>query len=301
VEVVTSVQRRMRWTTEQKLEIVKQTNEPGSSVYLLARQHGLTAAQLFQWRKAYLEGSLAAVGTNETVVPASELQEAMRRIKQLEVALGRKTLENEILKEAVDFAKAIKLDFALACIAWGRAIRTVCMELGVSRSNVLTKKTRSSDWADLRNSPPKADDADLKEAIASVVKDQATYCCRRVWARLKIDGRQINHKRVYRVMRDEGWLLFRQGQKLIDTRKHEGTVAVKEIDTRWCSDGLELSCDNGERVRVAFVLDCCGREIMSWVATTKGIDAGLVGDSMMLAVEKPFWIKRLTCPLETYH
>ena len=55
-----------------------------------------------------------------------------------------------------------------------------------------------------------------------------------------------------------------------------------------CSDGLELSCDNGERVRVAFALDCCDREIMSWVATTKGIDAGLVGDLMMQAVEKRF-------------
>ncbi len=63
---------------------------------------------MFQWRKAYLEGSLVAVGANETVVPASELQEAMRRIKQLEGALGRKTLENEILKKAVDFAKAKK-------------------------------------------------------------------------------------------------------------------------------------------------------------------------------------------------
>ena len=108
VEVVTSVQRRRRWTPEQKLEIVKQTNEPGSSVSMVARQFGISAAQLFQWRKAYLQGSLMAVGANETVVPASELQEAMRRIKQLEGALGRKTLENEILKEAVDFAKAKK-------------------------------------------------------------------------------------------------------------------------------------------------------------------------------------------------
>lgn len=108
VEVVTSVQRRRRWTPEQKLEIVKQTNEPGSSVSMVARQFGIAAAQLFQWRKAYLQGSLMAVGANETVVPASELQEAMRRIKQLEGALGRKTLENEILKEAVDFAKAKK-------------------------------------------------------------------------------------------------------------------------------------------------------------------------------------------------
>ena len=108
VEVVTSVQRRRRWTPEQKLEIVKQTNEPGNSVSMVARQFGITAAQLFQWRKAYLQGSLMAVGANETVVPASELQEGMRRIKQLEGALGRKTLENEILKEAVDFAKAKK-------------------------------------------------------------------------------------------------------------------------------------------------------------------------------------------------
>ena len=108
VEVVTSVQRRRRWTPEQKLEIVKQTNEPGSTVSMVARQFGISAAQLFQWRKAYLQGSLMAVGANENVVPASELQEAMRRIKQLEGALGRKTLENEILKEAVDFAKAKK-------------------------------------------------------------------------------------------------------------------------------------------------------------------------------------------------
>jgi transposase len=106
VEVGNSVQRRRRWTPEQKLEIVKQTNQLGSSVSLVARQNGLTAAQLFQWSKAYLEGPWVAVGANETVVLASEHQEDMRRIKQLEGALGRKTLENEILKEAVDFAKA---------------------------------------------------------------------------------------------------------------------------------------------------------------------------------------------------
>jgi transposase len=55
VEVVTSVQRRRHWTPEQKLELIKQTNAPGCSVSLVARQHGLTAAQLFQWRKANLD------------------------------------------------------------------------------------------------------------------------------------------------------------------------------------------------------------------------------------------------------
>ncbi len=54
VEVVTSVQRRRRWTPEQKLAIVKQTNEPCSSVSLVDREHGLTAAQLLQWRRPTL-------------------------------------------------------------------------------------------------------------------------------------------------------------------------------------------------------------------------------------------------------
>jgi transposase len=108
VEVITGVQRRRRWTPEQKLDWVRRTMEPGMSVSLVAREAGITASQLFQWRKAYTEGSLVAVGANEPVVPASELQEAMKRIKQLEAALGRKTLENDILREAVDFAKSKK-------------------------------------------------------------------------------------------------------------------------------------------------------------------------------------------------
>lgn len=108
VEVITGVQRRRRWTPAEKLEWVRKTMEPGMSVSLVAREAGITASQLFGWRKAYTQGSLVAVGANEPVVPASELQEAMKRIKQLEAALGRKTLENDILKEAVDFAKAKK-------------------------------------------------------------------------------------------------------------------------------------------------------------------------------------------------
>jgi transposase len=56
--------------------------------------------------KAYLEGSLVAVGANVALLLPSELKEDMRRIKQLEGAMGRKTLEKEIFMEAVDFAKA---------------------------------------------------------------------------------------------------------------------------------------------------------------------------------------------------
>jgi len=108
VEVLTGVQRRRRWTAEQKLAMVKQTFEPGMSVSYVARQMGVAASQLFNWRKAYTNGSLVAVAANEQMVPASALQDAVKRIKLLEAALGRKTLENEILKEAVEYAKSKK-------------------------------------------------------------------------------------------------------------------------------------------------------------------------------------------------
>ncbi len=39
---------------------------------------------------------------------------------------------------------------------------------------------------------------------------------------------------------------------------------------------------------MAFALEYCDREAMSWVATTRGIDADLVGDLMMQAVESRF-------------
>ena len=65
-------------------------------------------AQLFNWCKAYLINFMRTVGINETLVPASELQEAMNCIEKFEGALGRKTLQNENLKKFIDLAKERK-------------------------------------------------------------------------------------------------------------------------------------------------------------------------------------------------
>ena len=87
----------------------------------------------------------------------------------------------------------------------------------------------------------------------------------------------VNVKRVYRVMKARGLLLERHTGNGAE-RRHDGRVAVDHSDTRWCSDGFEIGCDNGERVRIAFTLDCCDREAISWVATTGGINGGDIRD-----------------------
>lgn len=71
-------------------------------------------------------------------------------------------------------------------------------------------------------------------------------------------------------------------------RSHDGRVAVDRSNLRWCSDGFEIGCDNREKVRVAFVLDCCDREAISWTATTQGVKSADVQDMALLAVESRF-------------
>jgi len=108
VDVLTHPEQRRRFSVEQKLAIVRETFEPGRSVSTVARQHDVHANRVFKWRKLYQEGSLAAVRTGESVVPASELAEAMKQIRDLQRMLGKKTMENEILKEAVEIAHSRK-------------------------------------------------------------------------------------------------------------------------------------------------------------------------------------------------
>ncbi|WHH43942.1 phage tail tape measure protein [Escherichia coli] len=107
-------EKRRRRTTQEKIAIVQQSFEPGMTVSLVARQHGVAASQLFLWRKQYQEGSLTAVAAGEQVVPASELAAAMKQIKELQRLLGKKTMENELLKEAVEYGRAKKVDTVLS-------------------------------------------------------------------------------------------------------------------------------------------------------------------------------------------
>ncbi len=106
VEVITSVQRRRRWSTEEKVRIVEETYLPGNSVSLVARRYGIAGNQLFT--RLMAQGALTAAGAGEEVVPASELRAAHQQIRELQRLLGKKTLENEILREAVERVAAPK-------------------------------------------------------------------------------------------------------------------------------------------------------------------------------------------------
>jgi transposase len=84
VEIITSVQRRRRWTASEKVRIVEETFEPGMTVSLVARRHGVAPNQLFTWRRLVVEGALTAAGSGEQVVPASDYRALQSQVRELQ-------------------------------------------------------------------------------------------------------------------------------------------------------------------------------------------------------------------------
>ena len=109
IEVITSIQRRRRWAAEEKRAIVEEAEQLGASISSVARKYGINPNQLFHWRRLIRQGSLSAVRADEEVVPVSEVKQLRARLRELERLLGKKTMEAEILKEALELSREKKL------------------------------------------------------------------------------------------------------------------------------------------------------------------------------------------------
>lgn len=168
-------------------------------------------------------------------------------------------------------------------------MKRVCEALAVSRSNIAERGKGESSPQGRYRMP---DDGWLLPLIREVVDERPTYGYRRIHAlvnkALRAVGKNpVNHKRVYRIMKQNGLLLARfTGRKT--ARPHDGKVVTLKSNLRWCSDVFEIACWSSEVVRVAFSLDCCDREVMSYVATPFWINGEMVRDLMIQSVEHRF-------------
>ncbi len=163
--------------------------------------------------------------------------------------------------------------------------------LGVARSQ-LTVRLKHLTSPTVRRSRP-VNDLELVAEIQQHVSELPSYGYRRVWGLLR-RAREAQHlpainvKRVYRVMRDHHLLLERRIKQPGVPHRHEGRIAVKTSNTRWCSDGFEFRCEDGAKLSVTFALDCCDREAIGWVASPTGYSGDDIRDLMLESVEKRF-------------
>ena len=138
----------------------------------------------------------------------------------------------------------------------------------------------------------KTDDIDLLPKIRSLVDERPSYGYRRIHrppvrSPFRAGKTPVNHKRIYRIRKQNHLLLPRHS----GTRSHPmhgGIVRTTRSNRRWCSYVFEISCPNGEIVRVAFAPDCCDREVLSSVATTGSVFGGLIQNRMGQALAARF-------------
>ena len=100
--IETGAGKKRYWSPKEKLRIVEESLQPGETISHVARRNGVAPNLLYRWRKLMCEGGAVAIEKDEAVVPASEAKRLEQRVRDLERLLGKKTLENEILRDALD-------------------------------------------------------------------------------------------------------------------------------------------------------------------------------------------------------
>lgn len=108
IEIITDGGRRRRWTAAEKLRIVEETLDERASISVVARRNGVAPNLLYRWRRLMLEGGSVAVSEDDDVTSNKVVRQMEDRIRELERQLGRKTLEAEILREALDKSRSKK-------------------------------------------------------------------------------------------------------------------------------------------------------------------------------------------------
>lgn len=137
----------------------------------------------------------------------------------------------------------------------------------------------------------KSDDGDILLEIRKVIKQRPSYGYKRVTAMINKQRRteglkSYNRKRIYRIM-DMNSLIFKKSKSIRDHEK-TGKIITLFSNIRWCSDGLEIKCFNGEKVYVAFTLDCHDRENIGYVGSKEPLLATDIQELMIKSVESRF-------------
>lgn len=140
----------------------------------------------------------------------------------------------------------------------GASVSLVCRALDVPRS-----------WFYYRRKPRRKTEGcrrpDVEQAIRQILLERpATYGYRRIHGMLGRQGIQADPKTVWKIMRRRGWLSSARSKTLRPGRLHEGQVSVPEPNRRWASDITSIKAWNGEKGRLAVIVDCADRSVLAW-------------------------------------
>lgn len=139
--------------------------------------------------------------------------------------------------------------------AYGMSVRRACRVLGCCRMTMRYQALRT-------------DDTVLRDRMKAIAHERRRFGYRRLHVLLRREGYQVNHKRLFRIYREEKLMVRRRGGR----KRAMGTRAPMLIpmapNERWSLDFVSDQMTDGRRFRVLTVVDDCTRECLTLVADT---------------------------------
>ena len=241
--------KRSRFTEEQIIGILKE-HEAGMPVSDLCRKHGVSDASIYKWKASF--GGM-------DVSRGQAAEGARGRERQAEADAGRRDArqcraEGSLGKEVVTPAAKRKA-VAHLMEAHGMSERRACKAIGFCRMTISYKTTRG-------------DDASLRERMKAIAQERRRFGYRRLHVLLRREGLQVNHKKLFRLYREEKLTVRRRGgrKRAIGTRAP--MLVPLRPNERWSLDFVSDQFTDGRRFRILTVVDDCTRECLALVADT---------------------------------
>ena len=133
--------------------------------------------------------------------------------------------------------------------------RRACKAIGCCRMTVRYQSTRP-------------DDRDIRERMIVLARERRRFGYRRLHALLRREGYEVNHKKLFRLYREEKLTVRRRGGR----KRAIGTRAPMLLpllpNERWSLDFVSDQFTDGRRFRILTVVDDCTRECLALLADT---------------------------------
>ncbi|TAZ43468.1 IS3-like element ISRle4 family transposase, partial [Rhizobium ruizarguesonis] len=241
--------KRNRFTDEQIIGILKE-HEAGTPVSELCRKHGVSDASIYKWK--------AKFGGME-VSEAKRLKALEDENTKLKRLLADAMLDNAALKDLpgkeVVTPAAKRKAVAHLMSHHEMSERRACKAIGFCRMTVRYETRRD-------------DDHELRERMKALAHERRRFGYRRIHVLLRREGHLVNHKRLFRLYREEKLTVRKRGgrKRAIGTRAPMLVPMV--ANDRWSLDFVSDQFTDGRRLRILTVVDDCTRECLALVADT---------------------------------
>ncbi|MER8473874.1 IS3 family transposase [Mesorhizobium sp. M1328] len=241
--------KRSRFSEEQIIGILKE-HEAGVSVADLCRKHGVSDASIYNWKARF--GGMDVSEARRL----KALEDENTRLKRL---LADAMLDNAALKDlgGKEMVTPAAKRKAVARLkeGFGMSERRACKAIGCCRMTVRYETSRP-------------DDREVRERMKAIAQERRRFGYRRLLVMLRREGLVVNHKKLFRLYREEKLAVRRRGgrKRAIGTRAP--MLVPLRPDERWSLDFVSDQLTDGRRFRIMAVVDDCTRECLALIVDT---------------------------------